>query len=53
MDGADSHEKLKLSEDWISRAGEDYNYFMVFDNAAIQDRNAFTVNKFIETVSTM
>ncbi len=53
LDGADSHEKLKLSEDWISRAGEDYNYFMVFDNAAIQDRNAFTVNKFIETVSTM
>lgn len=53
LDGEDSHEKLKLSDDWTARAGDDYDYFMVFDNAAIQDRNSFTVNKFIETVSTL
>ena len=53
LDGEDSHEKLQLSDDWIARAGDDYNYFMVFDNAPIQDRNAYTVNKFIETVSAL
>ena len=53
LDGEDSHEKLKLSDDWTARAGEDYDYFMVFDKAAIQDRNSFTVDKFIETVRTL
>ena len=47
----DSQEKLKLADDWISHAGDEYNYFMVFDKEAIDDRNACTVKNFIQTVS--
>lgn len=47
----DSHEKLKLADDWISRAGEEYNYFMVFDDTTIPDRNACTLNKFLQIIS--
>ena len=50
LDGDDSHEKLTLGNDWTARAGDNFNYFMVFDNDAISGRNSCTLNKFLETV---
>ncbi|MCK5538476.1 MAG: hypothetical protein KAI79_16740, partial [Bacteroidales bacterium] len=35
LDGSDSLQKLKLGEKWASKAGDNYRYFMVFNNAKL------------------
>lgn len=47
----DSHEKLELGKDWQNCAGQNYKYFMVFDDSAIQDRNSCTANTFLQIIS--
>lgn len=42
----DSEAKLKLGNTWASKAGNQYRYFMVFDNKPIE--GALTLTKFIE-----
>ena len=51
LDGDDSKDKLTLGRDWQARAEENYNYFMVFDNAPLEERNSYTLNKFLEVMS--
>ncbi|MDE5789687.1 MAG: DEAD/DEAH box helicase family protein [Muribaculaceae bacterium] len=45
----DSMAKLNLGKAWANRAGNNYRYFMVFDNNPME--GALSVNKFIETLS--
>lgn len=45
----DSMAKLKLGKVWANSAGNNYRYFMVFDNNPME--GAVTVNKFIEILS--
>lgn len=45
----DSMDKLKLGKAWANACGNNYRYFMVFDNNPME--GALSVNKFIETLS--
>ncbi|MDE6538277.1 MAG: DEAD/DEAH box helicase family protein [Muribaculaceae bacterium] len=45
----DSMAKLNLGKAWANRAGNNYRYFMVFDNNPME--GALSVNKFLETLS--
>ncbi|MDE7096767.1 MAG: hypothetical protein K2O47_04660, partial [Muribaculaceae bacterium] len=45
----DSMTKLKLGKAWANACGNDYRYFMVFENNPME--GALSVNKFIETLS--
>lgn len=45
----DSMTKLNLGKAWANRAGNNYRYFMVFDNNPME--GALSVNKFIEILS--
>ena len=47
----DSREKLALGRKWQSRAGSNYNYFMVFDNNKIDADGAYNFNEFLNVVS--
>lgn len=46
LQNPDSEAKLKLGNTWASKAGNQYRYFMVFDNKPI--KGVLTLNKFIE-----
>lgn len=35
LDGSDSSQKIRLGEKWASKAGDNYRYFMVFNNAKL------------------
>ncbi len=50
LDGDDSREKLTLGNDWAARAGENYRYFMVFDEDAPAGKNSCTLGKFISAI---
>lgn len=49
----DSRDKLELGLDWQVRAGENFRYYMVFDNEAIAAPNSCTINEFLKTVSAL
>lgn len=52
LGNADSKDKLELGRKWADKAGEKYNYFMVYDTNA-PEPGAYTFNKFIEILSGM
>ncbi len=37
LDNSDSMRKLRLAQLWTSKAGNNYRYFMVFDNSPIEN----------------
>lgn len=45
-DNSDSRNKIELGTYWANKAGENYRYFMVFNN--IQFDGAYTISKFID-----
>ena len=51
LDGSDSLQKLRLGEKWASKAGDNYRYFMVFDDAKLD--GAKTVSELIEILKDM
>jgi type III restriction enzyme len=51
LDGSDSLQKLRLGAKWASKAGDNYRYFMVFDNAKLD--GAKTVAELIEILKDM
>ncbi len=51
LDGSDSLQKLKLGEKWASKAGENYRYFMVFNNAKLD--GAKSVAQLMEILKNM
>ncbi|MBO4401054.1 MAG: hypothetical protein J5809_04320 [Selenomonadaceae bacterium] len=53
MKNDDSRDKLELGLDWQVRAGENFRYYMVFDNEAIAAPNSCTINEFLKTVSAL
>jgi type III restriction enzyme len=50
-DNSDSIRKLKLGEAWANKAGNDYRYFMVFDNNAVE--RAYNLNDFLAVVKNL
>ncbi len=51
LDGSDSLQKLKLGEKWASKAGDNYRYFMAFNNAKLD--GAKSVAELIEILKDM
>jgi type III restriction enzyme len=51
LDNSDSIRKIKLGEKWASKAGDNYRYFMVFDNAKLD--GAKTVEELIDILKDM
>ena len=51
LDGSDSLKKLRLGKKWASKAGDNYRYFMVFDNAKLD--GAYSVNELINILRAM
>ncbi len=51
LDGSDSLQKLRLGEKWASKAGDNYRYFMVFDNAKLD--GAKTVAELLDILKVM
>jgi type III restriction enzyme len=51
LDGSDSLQKLRLGAKWASKAGDNYRYFMVFDNAKLD--GAKTIAELIEILKDM
>ncbi len=51
LDGSDSLQKLRLGEKWASKAGDNYRYFMVFNNAKFD--GAKTVAELIDILKSM
>ena len=47
-DNSDSVRKLKLGSAWASKAGNDYRYFMVFENNPIE--GAFRIDELVNVV---
>jgi type III restriction enzyme len=39
-DNSDSKRKIRLGKLWASKAGENYRYFMVFNNAKLDGANS-------------
>lgn len=46
LDGLLSKRKLELGTQWADKAGDNYQYFMVFDSAAIEGANAYSLDAF-------
>ena len=51
LDGSDSLQKIRLGEKWASKAGENYRYFMVFNNAKLD--GAKTIGELIDILKAM
>ena len=47
-DNSDSERKLRLGREWAKRAGERYEYYMVFDNLDWNQKGAYRLAEFIE-----
>lgn len=47
LDGDDSRSKLRLGRKWQSMAGNNFRYFMVFDNKDLQIDGAYPIDNFI------
>lgn len=50
-DNSDSKAKLKLGKHWVSQAGTQYRYFMVFENNSIE--GAYKIDDFAEMLKNM
>ena len=48
LDGDDSKTKLKIGRRWAAKAGDQYRYFMVFDNKDMGMEGAYTIDSFAE-----
>jgi type III restriction enzyme len=51
LDGSDSSQKIRLGEKWASKAGDNYRYFMVFNNAKLG--GAKSIGELIEILKDM
>lgn len=51
LDGSDSSQKIRLGEKWASKAGDNYRYFMVFNNAKLD--GAKSLGELIEILKDM
>jgi type III restriction enzyme len=51
LDGSDSLKKLRLGKKWASKAGENYRYFMVFEDERLE--GAYTVNELFNIMKSM
>ncbi len=51
LDNSDSLKKLRLGAKWASKAGDNYRYFMVFDNAKLD--GAKTISELIDILKDM
>lgn len=51
LDGSDSLQKIRLGEKWASKAGDNYRYFMVFNNAKLN--GAKSIGELIEALKDM
>jgi len=47
LDGDDSRSKLRLGRKWQSMAGNNFRYFMVFDNKDLHIDGAYSIDNFI------
>jgi type III restriction enzyme len=50
-DNSDSEQKLELGQNWETKAGESFKYFMVFDKKQL--KGAYTLDKFMEILKQM
>lgn len=46
-DNSDSERKLRLGRKWAEKAGEDYRYYMVFDNLNWSKEGAYDLSEFV------
>lgn len=51
LDGSDSLKKIRLGEKWASKAGDNYRYFMVFENARLE--GAKTLSELLQILEVM
>lgn len=51
LDNSDSMRKLRLGNLWSSKVGNDYRYFMVFDNSPIE--NAHRLDELVKLIAQM
>jgi len=47
-DNSDSERKLRLGRKWADKAGDDYRYYMVFDNLNWSKEGAYDLSDFVE-----
>ena len=47
-DNSDSERKLRLGRKWADKAGDDYRYYMVFDNLNWSKEGAYDLSAFVE-----
>jgi type III restriction enzyme len=50
LDGSDSKDKLKLGRYWQEKAGEDFRYFMVFENKDAGLDGAYSLDSFMDVL---
>jgi len=50
-DNSDSKRKLKLGKSWANMAGQQYKYFMIFENSKIE--GAYSLTDFVEMLEEM
>ena len=48
LDNDDTNEKISLGRDWQMKAGNNYRYFMVFDNKDVD--GAYNYNRFLDVI---
>ena len=48
LDNDDTNEKISLGRDWQMKAGNNYSYFMVFDNKDVD--GAYNYNRFLDVI---
>lgn len=53
LDNTDTDRKLKLGRAWQNKAGEQYRYFMVFDQKCPNDMGCYTMDGFAEVLGEM
>ena len=53
LDGSDSKQKVQLGRAWQNNAGNEYRYFMVFENTDIEERGSFKLDTFIPVLKEM
>ena len=53
LDGSDSRQKVQLGRAWQNNAGNEYRYFMVFENTDIEERGSFKLDTFIPVLKEM
>jgi type III restriction enzyme len=51
LDGTDSQQKLRLGKKWASKAGDNFRYFMVFENKRLDETQ--TIQELIEILNDM